>query len=174
MKPEHLRPVTATGGTDFTIRPFRESDLDFVISRQLALYAAEYGFTSGPWKAYLAGAVQDFISRFDCERDCMDILETNAVPCGCIAITHVDGMTAQLRFYFIEREMRGNGAGHQLIDRAIGFCREKRYGNVFLWTFSTLMAARHLYESRGFRITDTRVNTEWGEPILEERWDLAL
>ena len=157
-----------------TIRPFRETDLNFVISRQLALYASEYGFTSDRWKTYLTGGVQDFIRQFDSERDCMYIMENNAVPCGCIAIRYAGAGTAQLRFYFLEPEMRGKGAGRRLIEMAIHFCKEKNYRHVFLWTFSTLMAARHLYTDRGFRITDTQVNNEWGEPILEERWELEL
>jgi GNAT superfamily N-acetyltransferase len=66
------------------------------------------------------------------------------------------------------------GAGRRLIDRAIGFCRKAGYGNVFLWTFSTLDAARHLYEEGGFSITGSKVNNEWGGPILEEKWELDL
>jgi hypothetical protein len=31
---------------DITILPFRETDIDFIIAQQLALYAFEYGFTS--------------------------------------------------------------------------------------------------------------------------------
>jgi N-acetylglutamate synthase-like GNAT family acetyltransferase len=156
------------------IRPFCKNDLDFVISRQLALYASEYGFTSDVWKTYLTGGVQDFVRQFDSEQACMYILENNTVPCGCIAIAYAGDATAQLRFYFIEPEMRGKGAGHRLIDLALRFCREKKYRHVFLWTFSTLMAARHLYAGRGFRITDTHVNNEWGGPVLEERWELEL
>jgi len=52
--------------------------------------------------------------------------------------------------------MRGQGAGHKLLDMAVDFCKEKRYERVFLWTFSTLLAARHLYESKGFHITETQ------------------
>lgn len=158
----------------FTIRPFRETDVEYVIAGQLALYAAEYGFTSHVWNDYLMGGVQDFVRRFDGTRDCMYIAERDGKSCGCIAITHTDDKTAQLRFYFMKKECRGMGAGHQLIDRAIGFCRKAGYGNVFLWTFSTLDAARHLYEDKGFRITETQVNNDWGEPILEEKWELDL
>jgi len=104
----------------------------------------------------------------------MYIAENDALPCGCIAITHTDDGTAQIRFYFIKQELRGRGAGHQLIDRAIDFCRDAKYGRIFLWTFSTLAAARHLYASRGFQMTDSHVNNDWGEPVLEERWELAL
>lgn len=172
MKTKKHRPVKAFTG--ITIRPFREADIDFVISGQLALYAAEYGFTSDIWKAYLTGGVNDFIRQFDSGRDCMYIAEHNNVPCGCITITHTGDGTAQLRFYFMEKEFRGNGAGRRLIDHAIGFCRDAKYERVFLWTFSTLDAARHLYAGRGFWITDTQVNNEWGEPVLEERWELEL
>jgi len=70
--------------------------------------------------------------------------------------------------------MRGRGGGHQLMDRAINFCKEKKYERVFLWTFSTLMVARHLYESKGFFLTDMHENTDWGEKNFEERWDLML
>lgn len=61
-----------------------------------------------------------------------------------------------------------------LFDKAIDFCREKGYKHVFLWTFSTLMAARHLYKTKGF-ITETHENNEWGTEVLEEeQWDMDL
>lgn len=157
-----------------TIRPFRKNDIEFVISRQLSLYALEYGFTSEIWRAYLTGGVRTFVNQFDEKKDCMYILEQHGVPSGSVAITHVDEVTSQLRFFFLEPEARGRGAGRNLLDRAIDFCRETKYEHVFLWTFSTLMAARHLYAGKGFRITDTRVNDDWGQSILEERWDLDL
>jgi N-acetylglutamate synthase-like GNAT family acetyltransferase len=127
-----------------------------------------------PGKRNLAGGVQEFIGHFDREQDCMYILENNTVPCGCIAITYAGDSTAQLRFYFVEPGMRGKGAGHRLIDQALCFSKEKKYRFVFLWTFSTLVAARHLYAGSGFRITGTQINNEWGEPVLEERWELEL
>jgi GNAT superfamily N-acetyltransferase len=157
-----------------TIRSFTGPDLDFVISRQLALYQAEYGFTSAIWKAYLTDGVRMFEKSFDPEWDCMYILEDRGIPSGCVAITHTGAATAQLRFFFLEPAARGRGWGKLLMDRAIEFCTMKCYGRVFLWTFSTLMAARHLYQSRGFRITETRENTDWGKKILEERWDLVV
>jgi GNAT superfamily N-acetyltransferase len=165
---------SAKVASGITIRPFRKTDIGFVISRQLALYAAEYGFTSTIWKDYLTGGVQDFILRFDRERDCMYIAEQKHAPCGCIAITHVEDGTAQLRFFFLENDLRGIGAGRRLIDLAIGFCREAGYERLFLWTFSTLDAARHLYTRKGFRMTDTHVNDEWGEPVLEEKGEMEL
>ena len=168
-KKQGARPISPV-----TVRPYIDSDVDFVISRQMALYKSEYGFTSETWKTYLTDAVHMFVQHFDPERDCMYILENAGVPSGCVAITHADAATAQLRFFFLEPAMRGRGAGHLLMDMAIDFCKIKNYDLLFLWTFSTLMAARHLYECKGFRITDVRENTDWGGKILEERWELKL
>ena len=114
------------------------------------------------------------MDNFDPDKDCIYILEVNGIRTGCVAITHTENKTAQLRFFFVESSHRGMGAGNELINRAISFCREKKYERVFLWTFSELLSARHLYGKSGFQLTDTHENKEWGKPVLEERWDLIL
>ncbi|MEL7610781.1 MAG: GNAT family N-acetyltransferase [Bacillota bacterium] len=156
------------------IRPFTAADVDFVIGGQLRLYETEYGFRTEAWKAYITDGVHELADQFDREKDCMYILEYDGVASGCAAIVHVDEATAKFRFFFVESKLRGLGAGRNLLDKTIDFCREKGYERVFLWTFSTLFAARHLYQSKGFKITKTQESNEWGTPIVEERWDLYL
>ncbi|MGZ7109431.1 MAG: GNAT family N-acetyltransferase [Methanobacterium sp.] len=156
------------------IRPFTLDDVDFVISGQLKLYEAEYGFTSKIWKAYLTEGVHELVNQFDGEKDCIYILEHDGVPSGCAAIVHEDDNTAKFRFFFMDLKLRGLGAGRKLLEMSIDFCRERKYNHVHLWTFSTLNAARYLYKSKGFKITETRENNEWGTPVLEELWELDL
>lgn len=162
--------------TLFTIRPFRtQSDIEFVISGQLELYKAEFGFDTPTWVAYVTDGVNELVRKFDPEKDCLLILEKGAAPAGSIAITHDDNKTAKLRFFFIKPEYRGFGAGRRLVETAVGFCRKSGYARVYLWTFDRLDTARHLYGSAGFRITETRFNDEWGDTVLlEERWELEL
>ena len=157
-----------------TIRNFTSEDVDFVISGHLKLYEMEYGLNTEVWKSYVKEGVYDFLNQFNKDKDCMYILDCNGVPSGSAAIKHIDEETAQFRFFFLEPELRGLGAGHKLFDMAIDFCIEKEYKNVFLWTFSTLYAARHLYKSKGFKVAETHENSEWGTAIQEERWDLEL
>lgn len=156
------------------IRDYTSDDIDFVITSQLQLYKDEYGFDSEVWRNYLTGGVNELVNKFDPEKDCFYILEVDGKPAGSIAITHAEDGVAQLRFYFIQEDARGTGAGNRLIDMALDFCRSKSYQRVFLWTFSTLYAARHLYAKKGFMLTETQENNEWGTPILEERWDILL
>lgn len=55
---------------------------------------------------------------------------------------------------------------------ALDFSREKGYRHIFLYTVSILETARHLYASYGFTLTETKENKEWGQDLVEERWDL--
>ena len=156
------------------IRPYREDDIPYVIDRQLSLYEAERNFTTDIWKKYLTQGVLALVERFDSEKDCIFILECNGSPAGCVAITHTKDNMAQLRYFFLEPELRGLGVGTDLLNKALSFCREKKYSRVFLWTVSAQEAARILYKKAGFEITETSENESWGIPVLEEKWDLDL
>ncbi len=158
------------------IRPYMsQSDIDFVISGQLELYEAEFGFDTPAWVAYVTDGVNELVRRFDTEKDCLLILEKDGVPAGSIAITHDDIETAKLRFFFIKHGARGFGAGRRLVETVVGFCRKRGYKRVYLWTFDQLDAARHLYGGAGFRVTETQFNDAWGDTVLlEERWELEL
>lgn len=159
---------------NITIRPYQETDITYVIDRQLSLYEAERQFTSEIWKNYLTQGVLSLVERFDSEKDCMFILECDGHAAGCIAITHVEENIAQLRYFFLEPELRGLGAGTRLLNMALDFCREKKYSHVLLWTVSAQESARMLYQKAGFTITETEENNNWGAPVLEEKWEMDL
>lgn len=159
---------------DLKIRPYQEQDIAYVIDRQLSLYESERHFTTEIWKKYLTQGVLSLIEKFDPEKDCMLILECDGNASGCIAITHTENHVAQLRYFFLEPELRGLGAGTSLLNAALEFCRQKKYSHVFLWTVSAQESARTLYKNAGFKITETNENKDWGTPVLEEKWDLNL
>ena len=156
------------------IRSFQEKDIEYVIDRQLSLYETERQFTTTVWKKYLTQGVIDLVEKFDANKDCLLILECDGNPAGCIAITHAMSDVAQLRYFFLEPELRGLGAGTKLLDQALSFCKEKEYSSVFLWTVSAQESARLLYKKAGFEITETCDNNEWGTYVREEKWELTL
>lgn len=159
---------------DINIRPYREEDISYVIDRQLSLYESERRFTTDIWKKYLTQGVIALVENFDPQKDCMFILECDKSPAGCVAIMHTNDRVAQLRYFFLEPELRGLGVGTDLLKKAIDFCREKKYSQAFLWTVSAQETARKLYKKAGFVITETSENKSWGIPVLEEKWELAL
>lgn len=156
-----------------TIRPFVQSDIEYVISRHKTLYYAERHL-SDIFFAYVDHIVYEFASHFNADTDCLNILECNGVPAGSIAIARVDETTAQLRFFMLEPEMRRRGYGNLLMERALDFCREKGYEKVFLLTITAQVIARHIYETHGFHKVLSRDKSEWGEGVVEEQWDLNL
>lgn len=156
-----------------TIRPFSQSDIEYVISRHKTLYYAERHL-SGTFSAYVDKIVYHFVENFDPRSDCLKILECNGVPAGSIAIAKYDDDTAQLRFFMLEPEMRQRGYGNRLMDMALSFCREKGYKSVFLLTISAQVIARHVYETHGFYKTASFEKSEWGDGVVEERWELQL
>lgn len=159
---------------DIKIRPYCEQDIAYVIDRQLSLYESERQFTTEIWKKYLTQGVISLVEKFNPEKDCMFILECNGNASGCIAITHTADHMAQLRYFFLEPELRGLGAGTTLLNTALEFCHLKKYSHVFLWTVSAQESARILYQNAGFKITETSKNDSWGTPVLEEKWELDL
>ncbi len=161
-------------GEGLIIREFTVDDAQAIIDGQRDLYDREYGLNTEIWQGYLTSAVQDFVARFDPDRDWLAVVEENGDVLGGAAITHTDPKTAQFRFFFLDPKLRGLGLGRKLFDLAIDFCRQKSYRHIFLWTFSTLDAARYLYEKKGFTITETKEHADWGTPVTEERWDLDI
>lgn len=156
-----------------TIRPFTQSDIEYVISRHKTLYYAERHL-SGTFSAYVDEIVYHFVDKFNAQTDCLKILECNGVPAGSIAIAKVDSKTAQLCFFMLEPEMRQRGYGNHLMDIALDFCREKRYEKVFLLTITAQVIARHVYEAHGFYKVASYDKSEWGDGVIEERWELSL
>lgn len=156
-----------------TIRPFTQSDIEYVISRHKTLYYAQRHL-SGTFSAYVDEIVYRFVETFNAQTDCLKILECNGVPAGSIAIARADETTAQLRFFMLEPEMRQRGYGNRLMDMALNFCREKGYKKVFLLTITAQVIARHVYETHGFYKVSSNDKSEWGDGVIEERWELDL
>lgn len=120
--------------------------------------------------------LSEFIQDFDEDRDGLWVAQCNRRFAGSVAI---DGRTAKeegarLRWLIVDPVFEGQGFGRALLSRAIRFLREKHYKKAFLWTFEGLEAARHLYESEGFILSDERDVHQWGKKIREQRFELDL
>jgi hypothetical protein len=46
----------------------------------------------------------------------------------------------------------------------------KGFEKTQLWTFNGLNAARHLYESNGFKLAEENLGNQWGTEIMEQRF----
>lgn len=62
------------------------------------------------------------------------------------------------------------GVGRALLARAMAFVDALDIDETYLWTFKGLDAARHLYESAGFVLTQEAEGTQWGGVVVEQRF----
>lgn len=136
------------------------------------LYAKEYGFDH-TFEPYVAIPLSECVIKHR-EGNQLWIVEKKAKVMGAVAIVNRTTHMAQLRWLILHPDLRGKGIGQQLLEEALNFCKEFGYKTVYLWTIDFLTAARKLYTSAGFRLTDTKTHHIWGRHLTEERHELEL
>lgn len=155
------------------LREPRPGDMGWVVQRHGALYAREYGW-DWRFEGLVAEIVAGFVARFDPERERCWIAEREGMPVGSVLVARVDERTAQLRLLLVEPQARSEGVGRRLVQACIAFARERGYRRLMLWTQSDLLAARALYRSCGFVLTETAPHAKFGVPVTGETWELQL
>ena len=151
----------------------KPGDIGYITYLHGVLYATEYGLDHA-FEGYVAAGLGQFAQSFAERKDFFAVAESEGKIIGSIAIVGQEDQTAQLRWFLVHPDARGQGVGRMLLQQALAFCRERRFKSVFLWTVSELTVAARLYREAGFRITESRTHEIWGALRTEERYDLSL
>jgi DNA-binding MarR family transcriptional regulator/N-acetylglutamate synthase-like GNAT family acetyltransferase len=148
-------------------------DLGWVVERNGAVYAAEYGWG---WEieAECAEIIAQFVRAFDPAHEKGFIAERAGERLGCTFLVREDEETARLRLVLVEAHARGLGLGSRLVREALAFARAAGYRRVVLWTHAVLTDARRVYEAAGFQLVDEHTHTRFGPEIVSQTWALTL
>ena len=157
----------------YTLRAPRPGDFGWIVKRNAELYAQDYGWVA-PFEGVCAQIVADFVNKFDATRERGWIAEIDGENVGSLMLANDGDGVARLRLLSVEPRARGLGIGARLVDEAIRFARSAGYRKIALWTHSVLTAARHIYQSAGFKLMRSEEHQRWGQPVVSEHWDLAL
>jgi DNA-binding MarR family transcriptional regulator/N-acetylglutamate synthase-like GNAT family acetyltransferase len=157
----------------YTLRPLRPGDIGWVTHRHGVLYAAEYGYDNR-FEALVAEIAAHFVQAFDVERERCWIAERDGEILGCVFLVGKARTVAKLRLLLVEPGARGLGLGARLVDECIAFARHAGYRKIVLWTQSELLAARRIYEQRGFRRIAEEAHKSFGRDLVAETWALKL
>ncbi|HEX5041974.1 MAG TPA: GNAT family N-acetyltransferase [Candidatus Polarisedimenticolaceae bacterium] len=172
----------------------RTGDLAWLLEAHAEL-AREMGWDA-TFEAYVAEPMAACILR-NAVDERIWIAEGECDPLGCIAIVRSDfwkdpaikalaaddgtAVTppleiaqAQLRWFLVRPEARGQGLGKVLLERALTFARVASYDRVVLWTERRLEAAAHLYLAAGFQKVAEVPGEHWGIDVVEEQYALWL
>ncbi|SBW05484.1 MarR family transcriptional regulator (fragment) [uncultured delta proteobacterium] len=148
---------------------YRPGAIGRIAEMHAVFYSAHAGFGHF-FEGKVAAGLAEFTTRLANPRNALwTALDGNRIV-GSVAIDGEDlgDNTAHLRWFILDDGFRGRGIGRALLAEAVAFCDRSGFAATRLWTFSTLLAARKLYESFGFVLEQEYAGTQWGEEVLEQ------
>ena len=171
---EELLGAKPDGAPSYVLRPPQAGDLGWIVHRQGALYAEEWGYNED-FEALAAEIVAAFVQQLRPSKERCWIAERDGAIVGSVLLVRKSNTVAKLRLLFVEPSARGLGIGSRLIGECVRFARQARYRKITLWTQSELDAARRLYRKAGFILTAKKRHDSFGRTgLVAETWDLEL
>ncbi len=159
---------------EVTIRRLgKPGDLGWAVLAHGELYAREFGWDTS-FEALVAKIVADFATGHDDTREAAWIAERDGRRVGCVFCVAADDRTAQLRILLVDPSARGHGLGARLVDECLNFARGAGYERMKLWTNHPLVAARQIYVSRGFTLTEQEPHQSFGADLTGQVYELDL
>jgi DNA-binding MarR family transcriptional regulator/N-acetylglutamate synthase-like GNAT family acetyltransferase len=171
--------VDLLGGTQadprrpFILRSPEPGDIGWVVHRHGALYAAEYGW-DWTFEAMVAEIAARFIENFDAARERCWIAERDGAIQGAVFVVRNSDTVGRLRMLYVEPSARGAGLGRTLVRACIRFAGSAGYRKITLWTNDVLTAARAIYRSEGFVVTEAQPEHHFGKDLVSETWEREL
>lgn len=155
------------------LRTHRPGDIGWIVERHGFLYNMEYRFDE-TFEALVAGILAKLIKTYDHRNEHIWIAELDDKRAGTILVSRAGESTAQLRLFLTEPWARGQGIGKMLMNECLTFARQAGYKKMKLWTQSILHAARHLYETAGFKLVKSEPHHSFGHDLVAEIWEIRL
>ena len=173
-----IRDVLSEGraprGEDVVLRDPGPGDLGWIVQRNAALYAAEYGWNTD-YEGLVARIVADFAEDHDPHLERVWIAELDGRAVGCVMCVRDEAPgAARLRLLLVEPDARGLGIGDQLVRACIEFARGVGYREMVLWTNDVLTSARKIYQRHGFVLLAEKPHRSFGVDLVGQDWRLDL
>ncbi len=173
LEPSADTASTLASAVPFTMRPPEPGDMGWILHRHGVLYAREYGW-DWRFEGLVAEVLAEFIADYVPSRERCWIAERGGAIIGSVFVVQQSASVARLRLLYVEPTARGFGLGRALVRECIRFARRVGYQRLSLWTNSVLTAARHVYASEGFVLTETGLHDHFGVELTGETWELVL
>jgi DNA-binding MarR family transcriptional regulator/GNAT superfamily N-acetyltransferase len=157
----------------YLIRSPRPGDMGWVVQRNAALYAEEFGWDAS-YEALVARIVADYVDHRDPEAEAAWIAEVDGTPAGCVFCVRENATTARLRLLLVEPWARGLGIGARLVEEVLRFARRAGYSGITLWTNDVLADARRIYQRAGFTLDGESRHHSFGQDLVGQNWSRRL
>lgn len=155
---------------DLTITGYKPGALADVVRLHMAYYHTNWGFGLA-FETKVAGELSEFLSRYSPQSD---LFLAAYSPTGeCVGSISLDCQNAKeqgahVRWFIVDQELAGRGVGRQLMTQVINHCDRLKFEKSFLTTFEGLQAARKLYESFDYKLTEVQDVDQWAGGVKEQ------
>jgi DNA-binding MarR family transcriptional regulator/GNAT superfamily N-acetyltransferase len=173
---EHIGELLSPGSRSkvpYLLRPHQSGDMGWVVHLHGMLYAQEYGWDE-TFEALVAGIVAKFLQNFDPKRERCWIAEIDGEIVGSTFLVKESETVSKLRLLLVHPKARGLGMGKRMVNECLRFAKQAGYRKTMLWTNNVLVAARHIYESAGFKLVLEEPHHSFGHDLVGETWELEL
>ena len=157
----------------YLLRVPRPGDMGWVVQRNAALYAEEFGWDAS-YEALVARIVADDVDHRDPDAEAAWIAEVDGAPAPCVFCVRENATTGRLRLLLVEPWARGLGIGARLVDEVLRFARQAGYSEITLWTNDVLACARRIYERAGFTLDNENHHHSFGQDLVGQNWSRRL
>ena len=155
------------------LRDLVPGDAGWVAMRHGELYWTDEGYDMR-FEALVLGLLSRFVQDRDPATERGWIAWRGDRRLGCVFCTRPAPDTAQLRMFLVEPDARGTGLAAALLQACMGFARGTGARRLKLWTHESHRAAGRLYARTGFRLMETKPVDAFGQPTVEQVWEIAL
>jgi DNA-binding MarR family transcriptional regulator/GNAT superfamily N-acetyltransferase len=157
----------------YLIRPPQPGDMGWVVQRNGAVYADQFGWDSS-YEALVARIVADYVDHREPGAEAAWIAEVDGMPAGCVFCVRENATTARLRLLLVEPWARGLGIGSRLVEEVLRFAAHAGYSGITLWTNDVLVAARRIYQQAGFTVDNESRHHSFGKDLTGQNWSRPL
>lgn len=155
------------------LRDLAPGDAGWVIERHAVHYARDEGYDAR-FEALVTKILADWLPVRDPARERAFILWAGGRRLGSVFCFREDEVTARLRMFLVEPELRGTGLGRKMLHACLGWAASRGYRRLVLWTHESHRAAGALYASEGFELTETTATRSFGQNVVEQVWQVDL
>ena len=171
---ETIRTILKNGAVAPVIyRQLGHGDAGWITHRHGAAIAKEFGWNH-EFEALCAQIMADFIRNYQPAWERSWIVERGGEILGSLFLIRENETTARLRLLYIEPAARGMGLATKLLEKSIQFARQKGYKKLTLFTTSSNLAARRIYEKLGMELAREEPHAFAGQTLTGEHWELSL
>lgn len=161
-----------------TISGYRPGAIADVLKLHMTYYQVNWNFGL-KFETKVAGELAEFLDRYRSGTDLFLTVYTADGACvGSISLDcqNSEERGAHVRWFIVDPGFTGCGIGRRLMTKVTDHSDRHRIARSYLTTFEGLHAARKIYESFGYRLTEERDVDQWNGGVKEQLFvrDISL